>query len=234
VQHFRPRRTHAGAFAGRKHNGKTGTLDRQWTSSARHASAAGAVISECVAPEKVECARSPRQQNDAIRGNRQSRLRRFIPGQGADGGSGLVPVSSGLCAKHTRRIVRRPMQSQLFLPTARQTNWLLLLTLLSLGEALYLRYLAIEYAQVSLACQAGLDTWLCATFRLVIVLFNYSAFGWIALGAALLNLLRPSILLVALALAATAFGLVLHNANLAGVAAALLMLSLARPAPAAE
>ena len=117
------------------------------------------------------------------------------------------------------------MQSQLFLPTARQTNWLLLLALLSLGEALYLRYLAIEYAQVSLACQAGLDTWLCATFRLVTVLFNYSAFGWIALGAALLNLLRPSILLVALALAATAFGLVLHNANLAGVAAALLMLS---------
>ena len=37
-----------------------------------------------------------------------------------------------------------------------------------------------------------------------------------------------------LALAATAFGLVLHNANLAGIAAALLMLSLARPAPAAE
>jgi hypothetical protein len=126
------------------------------------------------------------------------------------------------------------MQPQLFLPTARQTNWLLLLALLSLGEALYLRYLAIEYAQVSLACQAGLDTWLCATFRLVIVLFNYSAFGWVALGAALLNLLRPSILLVAVALAATAFGLVLHNANLAGVAAALLMLSLARPVPAAE
>jgi len=74
------------------------------------------------------------------------------------------------------------MQSQLFLPTARQTNWLLLLALLSLGEALYLRYLAIEYAQVSLACQAGLDTWLCATFRLVIVLFNYSVFGSICCG----------------------------------------------------
>ena len=43
------------------------------------------------------------------------------------------------------------MQSRLFLPTARQTNWLLLVGLLSLGEALYLRYLAIEYAQVSLA-----------------------------------------------------------------------------------
>jgi hypothetical protein len=126
------------------------------------------------------------------------------------------------------------MQPALFLPTARQINWLLPITLLALGEALYLRYLAIEYAPVSLACQAGLNTWLCATFRLTISLYNHSVFGWVALGAALLNLLRPSILLVALALAATAFGLVLHNANLAGMAAALLLLSLARPAPAAE
>ena len=126
------------------------------------------------------------------------------------------------------------MQSRLFLPTARQTNWLLLVGLLALGEALYLRYLAIEYAQVSLACQAGLKTWLCATFRLVIVLYEHSVFGWMALGAALLNLVRPSLVLVALALAAAAFGLVLHNANLAGLAGALLILSLARPAPAAE
>ena len=121
-----------------------------------------------------------------------------------------------------------------FVPTPRQTNWLLCVGFLSVGWALWLRYRALEFSDVSLACQAGLDTWLCATFRLVIVLFNHSAFGWIALGAALLNLLRPSMLLVAVALAATAFGLVLHNANLAGVAAALLMLSLARPVPAAE
>jgi hypothetical protein len=126
------------------------------------------------------------------------------------------------------------MEPALFLPTARQLNWLLLIALLSLGEALYLRYLAIEYAPVSLACQAGLDTWLCATFRLVIVLFNHSAFGWVALAAAVLNLLRPSILLVGVALAAIPFGLVLHNADLAGLAAALLLLTLARPAPAAE
>ena len=51
---------------------------------------------------------------------------------------------------------------------------------------------------------------------------------------AALNLLRPSIVLVTVALAATAFGLVLHNANLAGLAAAMLILSLARPAPAPE
>jgi hypothetical protein len=126
------------------------------------------------------------------------------------------------------------MQSRLFLPTARQTNWLLLVGLLALGEALYLRYLAIEYAQVSLACQGGLSSWLCTTFRLAIVLYNHSVFGWVALAAALLNLVRPSIPLMLVALAATAFGLVLHNADLAGLAAALLILSLARPAPAPE
>ena len=126
------------------------------------------------------------------------------------------------------------MQSRLFLPTARQTNWLLLVGLLSLGEALYLRYLAIEYAQVSLACQGGLSTWLCTTFRLAIVLYNHSVFGWVALATALLNLVRPSIALILVALAATALGLVLHNADLAGLAAALLILSLARPAPAPE
>jgi hypothetical protein len=126
------------------------------------------------------------------------------------------------------------MQSPLFLPSARQTNWLLIVGFLALGEALYLRYLAIEYAQVSLACQGGLNTWLCTTFRLVIALYNHSVFGWVALTAAVLNLVRPSIVLTSVALAAAAFGLVLHNANLAGLAAALLILSLARPAPAAE
>jgi hypothetical protein len=126
------------------------------------------------------------------------------------------------------------MQPRLFLPTARQANWLLVIGFLALGEALYLRYLAIEYAPVALACQAGLKTWLCATFALVIVLFNHAAFGWIALAAALLNLLRPSIIFVTVALAAAGFGLVLHNAGLSGLAAALLVVSLARPAPAAE
>src|SRR5947209_18314029 len=117
------------------------------------------------------------------------------------------------------------MPAPLFRPSARQTNWLLIVGLLALGEALYLRYLAIEYATVSLACQGGLQTWLCASFRTVIVLYNNSVFGWVALGAALLNLLRPSIVLVAVALAAAAFGLVLHNAGLAGLAAAPLILS---------
>ena len=56
----------------------------------------------------------------------------------------------------------------------------------------------------------------------------------LAVAAALLNLLRPSIVLVAVALAAGGFGIVLHNPELSALAAGLLVLSLARPAPAAE
>jgi hypothetical protein len=126
------------------------------------------------------------------------------------------------------------MDRPLFLPTARQTNWLLIVGMAALGEALYVRYLAIEYAPVSLACQAGLQTWLCATFRLVIALYNHSVFGSVALGSALLNFWRPSILLMSLSLAAAGFGLVLQNADLAGLAVAVLLLSLARRAPAQE
>jgi hypothetical protein len=126
------------------------------------------------------------------------------------------------------------MQRRLFIPTARQTNWLLLVGLLALGEAFYLRYLAIEHAPVSLACQGGLNTWLCFTFKAAIALYNKSIFGWVALSAAVLNLVRPSIVLMTVAIAATGMGLVLHNAALTGLAAGLLILSLARPAPAPE
>jgi len=125
---------------------------------------------------------------------------------------------------------RRP----LFLPTARQTNWLLIVAFLSIGEALYLRYMAIENSNVALACQAGLKTWLCGTFHLTLVLSNYQVFGIVAMVAAVLNMLRPSLVLAALVLAAAGFGVVLHNADLSALAAALLILSLARPAPAAE
>jgi len=121
----------------------------------------------------------------------------------------------------------------LFLPIARQTNWLLIVGFLSLGQALYLRYMALENNTVALACQDGLQTWLCTTFRLTIVLFNFGVFGWAALIVAFLNLLRPSVVLVAAALAASAFGVVLHNADLAAVAVGFLILSLARPAPVA-
>jgi hypothetical protein len=122
----------------------------------------------------------------------------------------------------------------LFLPTARQTNGLLIIGLLALGEALYLRYQVIENSQLSFACQSGLDTWTCSSRKLVIFLFMHAVFGWSAVAASTLHLLHPSLVLLSFALVATALGLVLHNAGLSGFAAALLMLSLARPAPAAE
>ena len=126
------------------------------------------------------------------------------------------------------------MRRPLFLPTASQTNWLLIVTFLSVGEALYIRYMAIENVNTELACQAGMNTWLCTAFRLSIVFFNHNVFGGVALVAALLNLIRPSIVLTSLSLAAAGFGIVLHNPELSALAAGLLILSLARPAPAAE
>jgi hypothetical protein len=126
------------------------------------------------------------------------------------------------------------MRRPLFLPTARQTNWLLIVAFLSVGEALYIRYMAIENVNTELACQAGLNTWLCTAFRWSIVLFSHDVFGGVALIAALLNLIRPSIVLTSLSLAAAGFGIVLHNPELSALAAGLLILSLARPAPAAE
>lgn len=124
------------------------------------------------------------------------------------------------------------MTPRLFLPTARQLNWLIVIAFLCVGDALYLRHMALENSITSLACRAGLDTWLCASFRLAITLYEHQIFGGVALAAALLNLIRPSLVLVALALAALSFGLVLHNADLSALAAAALILSLARPAPA--
>lgn len=123
---------------------------------------------------------------------------------------------------------------KLFLPSARATNWLLIVGFCSLGYALYMRYLAIEQSTVGLACGAGLDTWLCLSRRIVITLFTNSVFGIAALAIAALNLLRPSLVLFGAALAAACLGIVLYNIQLSALAIGLLVLSLARRAPATE
>ena len=120
---------------------------------------------------------------------------------------------------------------KLFLPNARATNWLLVIGFCSIGYALYMRYLAVEQSTVGLACQAGLNTWLCFTRQITIVLFTYSVFGWVAVIVAALNLLRPSLVLFGLALAAVGCGVVLYNVGLSSLAVGLLVLSLARRAP---
>ncbi len=121
-----------------------------------------------------------------------------------------------------------------FLPSTRATNVLLIVGFVALGYALYLRYLAVEQSTIGIACQAGLGTWLCFTRNIVITLFWHSVFGWTALVIAALNLLRPSLVLFALALAAACLGIVLYNTGLSALAAGLLVLSLARRAPAPE
>jgi hypothetical protein len=105
---------------------------------------------------------------------------------------------------------------------------------LAVGYALYLRYRAIEPSSVGLACQAGIDTWLCFVRKIAIALFMNSVFGWIAVAASVLNLIRPSPVLFGLGLIAASFGIVLYNVGLSALAAGLLILSLARPAPETE
>jgi hypothetical protein len=120
---------------------------------------------------------------------------------------------------------------KLFLPNTRAANWLLIVGFCSIGYALYMRYLAVEQSNVGLACQGGLNTWLCFTRQVTIVLFTYSVFGWFALIVAALNLLRPTLVLFGVALAAACCGLVLYNAGLSSLAAGLLVISLARRVP---
>lgn len=123
---------------------------------------------------------------------------------------------------------------KLFLPSARATNVLLIVGFCSLGYALYLRYLAIELSSVGLACGGGLDTWLCFSRRIAIALFTNYVFGIAALAVAALNLLRPSLVLFALALAAACFGIVLYNIAMSALAIGLLVLSFARRAPESD
>jgi hypothetical protein len=124
------------------------------------------------------------------------------------------------------------MPMRLFLPSARQLNFLLIAGFVSLGYALYLRYLVIEQSSVSLACEAGLQTWTCTIRKVLTPLFRHGVFGWAALVAAALNLLRPSLMMFVLGLVTGSFGIVLYNVGLSSFAMALLILSLARPAAA--
>jgi hypothetical protein len=124
------------------------------------------------------------------------------------------------------------MKKAPFRLTPYQVQWLLIVGFVTIGYALYLRYLAIEFSTVALACDAGLQTMLCKTRSLATSLFRNSVFGSVALVIATLNLIRPSIVLVTGGLIAAGFGIVLYNVGLSGLAIGLLILGFARPAPA--
>lgn len=116
--------------------------------------------------------------------------------------------------------------------SALQVQWILIVGFLSVGYALYLRYLAIEYSPTALGCEAGLQTWLCKTRLATIWLFKHSVFGAVAVVVAALHVIRPSIVLLTIGIIAAGAGIVLYNIGLSGVAIGLLILGFARPAPA--
>ena len=124
------------------------------------------------------------------------------------------------------------MKKKPFRLTPYQVQFLLIVGFVTVGYALYLRYLAIEFSQVSLACDAGLQTMLCKARSVSSSLFKNSVFGIVALVIATLNLMRPSIVLLTLGVIAAGLGIVLYNIVLSGIAIGLLILGFARPAPA--
>lgn len=116
--------------------------------------------------------------------------------------------------------------------TPYQVQWLLIVGFVTIGYALYLRYLAIELSSQALACDAGLQTLLCKSRSLATYLFRHSVFGTVAVVIATLHLIRPSIVLLTGGLIAAGLGIVLYNVVLSGLAVGLLILGFARPAPA--
>ena len=124
------------------------------------------------------------------------------------------------------------MTKKPFRLTPYQVQWLMVVGFISLGYALYLRYLVVEYSTMALACDAGLQTLLCKARALATVLFKNSVFGITALVIATLHFIRPSIVLLTAGLIAACLGIVLYNIALSGLAIGLLILGFARPAPA--
>ena len=124
------------------------------------------------------------------------------------------------------------MKKKPFRLTPYQVQWILVVGFLSIGYAIYLRYMAIEFTQVRLECEAGLQTMLCKTRILMMYLFKNSIFGIAALVIAALHVIRPSIVTLTAGLVAACFGIVLYNIGLSGIAIGLLILGFARPAPA--
>jgi hypothetical protein len=124
-----------------------------------------------------------------------------------------------------------PATRPLYRPTPLQTAILAVIAAAALGCGFYLRYRLIEQPAVGIACQTGWMSAQCSIRSIAMTLFELSVFGFVALCSALLNLYRPSVVLIALALLAGGIGIVLYNVALAALALALLILSLARRAP---
>jgi hypothetical protein len=122
----------------------------------------------------------------------------------------------------------------LFLPSMRQAAILAAVGLGTLALALFFRYGLIENTPLGLACEAGGASLVCAVRLGVVLLFMWNVFGLAAISAASIQLWRPDVRVFGAGLVFSLLGLVLYNSRLSGLAIALLVLSLARPAPEAR
>jgi hypothetical protein len=134
-----------------------------------------------------------------------------------------MDAQTGATAKPSRR---------LYLPSKRATFTLAALGITAVSAALYLRYGIIQNTPIGLACEAGEESLLCTIRLAVILLFVRNVFGWVAIIAASVQLWRPNIVALTVGLVSALLGLVLYNTRASALAAGMLVLSLARPAPA--
>jgi hypothetical protein len=151
-------------------------------------------------------------------------LSRHAQAERGGGAHRLAPPGN---PNHIRAMKRDP-----FRLTPYQVQWLMVVGFVTVGYALYVRYLAIELSTVTLACDAGLQSYLCKARSVATYLFRNSVFGIVAVIVAVLHVIRPSIVLITVGLAAAGAGIVLYNVALSGIAIGLLILGFARPAPA--
>lgn len=126
------------------------------------------------------------------------------------------------------------MERPLFVPAPTAGNVLTALGLCALGWGLYVRFTLVEASSFALACQAGLPTAGCQVREITVALFDNNVFGAVALGAAVLHLIRPHAVLMGVALLMAGPGIVLYNTTLSAFALALLILGFARPARAPD
>src|SRR4051794_41355217 len=110
--------------------------------------------------------------------------------------------------------------------TPYQVQFVLVVGFVTVGYALYLRYLAVEFSTTALACDAGLQTMICKMRSLATYLFKNSVFGITAIAIAVLHVMRPSIVLLTGGLIAAGVGLVLFNIVASGPAVRPLLLGL--------
>jgi hypothetical protein len=121
--------------------------------------------------------------------------------------------------------------TRLYKPRGIQVAVFAAIAALALGGGFYVRYQLIEQAGVGIACQTGSASTACSVRSSAILIYEHSVFGVSAVTSSLLNLIRPSVVFIAITLLAGGLGIVLYNVALSALALTLLIFCLARPIP---